>query len=120
MLIPMFLIISSSVYPAIISGIQNKEMALMAEALAQLQAKNSKGDSSGYHANIQYSPSLSSTPITASPSPTTSLQQMMPQDMPVRQLKLQQNQLLRTIMRFDHLPDSPFLNLVLQRILLRF
>ena len=34
---PPFLIISSSVYPAIISGIQNKEMALMVVAVAQLQ-----------------------------------------------------------------------------------
>jgi hypothetical protein len=68
MLTPMFLIVSSSVYPAIISGIQNKEMALMAEALAQLQEKNSKGDSSGYHANIPISDLFTESP---SPTPTT-------------------------------------------------
>jgi hypothetical protein len=42
MFIPLFLLVSSSVYPAIVSGIQNKEIALMAESLAQLQVKNSK------------------------------------------------------------------------------
>ncbi len=63
MLVPMFLIISSSVYPAIISGIQNKEMALVADVVAQLQ-----GDSSGYHANIPVSDIPSSSP---SPTPTT-------------------------------------------------
>jgi hypothetical protein len=69
----MFLIISSSVYPAIISGIQNKEMALIADAVAQLQERNAKGDSSGYHANIPISGFSSSsasptTPTTAAPS----------------------------------------------------
>ena len=67
-LIPMFLIVSSSVYPAIISGIQNKEMALISDAVAQLQDKNSRGDSSGYHANIPASDMPSSSP---SPTPTT-------------------------------------------------
>ena len=72
MLVPMFLIVSSSVYPAIISDIHNKEMTIIADAFAQLQEKISRGDSSGYHANIpvsdRSSPSPSPTPTTAAPS----------------------------------------------------
>ncbi len=68
----MFLIVSSSVYPAIISDIHNKEMTIIADAFAQLQEKISRGDSSGYHANIpvsdRSSPSPSPTPTTAAPS----------------------------------------------------
>jgi hypothetical protein len=68
-LLPVLLIISSSVYPSIISGIQNKEIAIIADAVAQLQEKNSRGDSSGYHANIPVSDMPSTSP---SPTPTTS------------------------------------------------
>ena len=72
----MFLIISSSVYPAILSGIQNKEIALMADAVAQLQERNSSGDSSGYRANVHAteipSSTPSSTPTTSAPHPLRS------------------------------------------------
>ena len=37
-LVPMFLIISSSVYPAIISGIQNKEMALILKTVEKVES----------------------------------------------------------------------------------
>jgi hypothetical protein len=69
LLVPMFLIISSSVYPAIMSGIQSKELKLISDAVAELQDKNSRGDSSGYHANIPVSEMSSSSP---SATPTTS------------------------------------------------
>ena len=36
-LVPMFLIISSSVYPAIISSMENKEMQIISEVMAQLK-----------------------------------------------------------------------------------
>jgi hypothetical protein len=71
-LVPMFLILSSSVYPAIMSSMENKEMQIISKVLAQLEDKNSLGDSSGYHANIPISEisstSLSPTPTTSAPS----------------------------------------------------
>ena len=43
-LVPLFLIISSSVYPAIISGIYNNELSIMADALAQLEQNNNNNN----------------------------------------------------------------------------
>jgi hypothetical protein len=63
-LIPMFLIISSSVYPAIISTIQNKEMLIVAEAVAQLIEDNV--DTSSHHATM---PIFSSHGSPSSPTP---------------------------------------------------
>jgi hypothetical protein len=76
-LVPIFLIISSSVYPAIISGIQNKEVAIVDEVLAQLGNKGNGNeivvDTSGYHASIPFSSSRSPSPIqTAAPASITS------------------------------------------------
>ena len=39
-LVPMFLIISSSVYPAIMSGIENKEMPIVTKVIAQLKGND--------------------------------------------------------------------------------
>ena len=36
-LVPMFLILSSSVYPAIMSSMENKEMLIISEVIAQLE-----------------------------------------------------------------------------------
>src|SRR5918996_6047832 len=70
-LVPMFLIISSSVYPAIISGIQNKEMLVIAEALAQLDGEEKDNramgvDTSGQHSGF----SLTDKHISPPMSPT--------------------------------------------------
>jgi hypothetical protein len=85
-LIPMFLIISSSVYPAIISTIQNKEMSIVAEAVAQLKEDNQMKRStytSSYPERLTVSgsytpfsptpvdPSFSATPSTFTESNTT-------------------------------------------------
>jgi hypothetical protein len=62
----MFLIISSSVYPAVISGIQNSELKIIGEALAQLDR-----DNKGYQASSSdRTPTDSSTEV--SPSASTS------------------------------------------------
>ena len=41
-LVPMFLIISSSVYPAIMSSLENKELLVIAEAAVQLRGDNQR------------------------------------------------------------------------------
>jgi hypothetical protein len=51
-----------------IIGYANRDMAIIADALAQLRDKNSRGDSSGYDANIPVSDISSSSPSTI---PTT-------------------------------------------------
>lgn len=51
--VPLFLIMSSSVYPAVISGIENKELAVVADALAKMDYSNNEViDTSGYHSSI--------------------------------------------------------------------
>ena len=68
-LIPMFLIISSSVYPAIMSSLENKDMQIISKVMAEQQ----KDDviSSRYQAHIQMigSSSGSSTITPSSPTP---------------------------------------------------
>jgi hypothetical protein len=65
MLIPMFLIVSSSVYPAIVSTVENKEMKIIVEVLAQLKKNNI--DTSNIHATM---PVSESQDIIAPSSPT--------------------------------------------------
>jgi hypothetical protein len=58
---------SSSVYPAIISGIENRELAVIADALANMDNVNKEMvDTSGYHSSILPStaPSQSQTPVS--------------------------------------------------------
>ena len=65
-LVPMFLIISSSVYPALISIVENKEMSTIAEAVAQLKGKDNV-DTSGHHADMQISNSRIISPSSPTP-----------------------------------------------------
>ena len=64
-LIPMFLILSSSVYPAIMSSMENKELLIISEALAQLKDTNTV--TSSYHSTL---PTPSSQDLIPSTSPT--------------------------------------------------
>ena len=64
-LVPVFLIISSSVYPAFLSSMENKEMLIISEALAQLKETNI--GTSRYH-SILPTPS-SQDLIPSSPTP---------------------------------------------------
>ena len=65
-LIPMFLIISSSVYPAIISSIENKEMLIISNVMAQLRG-NDNADTSRYQAHMQMLSSRITTPSSPTP-----------------------------------------------------
>jgi hypothetical protein len=62
-LVPMFLILSSSIYPAIIGHFENRDVAIMAKVMAQIDAN--RVDTSGHHANLL--PHNSPTPIALSP-----------------------------------------------------
>src|SRR5688500_3905424 len=74
-LMPLFLIISSSVYPAIMFSIQNKELAIVPDVSAQLDNKGDGNeivvDTSGYHSTPRIqetSSSSSSGPASATPA----------------------------------------------------
>ena len=70
-LVPLFLIVSSSVYPAIISSIENKEMKMTAEVLAQLNDNNI--DTSDLHSTMSFSSSQDVMPSSPTPiGPTLS------------------------------------------------
>ena len=62
-LVPMFLILSSSIYPAVITHLENRDMVIMAKVLAQMDVN--KVDTSGHHSSLL--PSNSPTPVALSP-----------------------------------------------------
>ena len=67
----MFLIVLSSVYPAIVSGMENKEMKMTAEVLAQLNDNNT--DTSDLHSTMSFSSSQDVMPSSPTPiGPTLS------------------------------------------------
>ena len=89
-LVPMFLIISSSVYPAIISSMENKEMQIISKVMAKLNEKNI--DTSSHHANLPLSSSQDLTPTSPTPidsslssSPSTSKELNATQTTPQQQ-----------------------------------
>ena len=51
-LVPVFLIVSSSVYPAVLSSIENKEMLIISKVMAQLEGKDN-AETSRYNAHMQ-------------------------------------------------------------------
>ena len=69
-LVPLFLIISSSVYPAIISTAQNKDMAIISKVLAQ--QKQSNHGTSSYQSTKPLSSSQGITPTSPTPIEPTS------------------------------------------------
>ena len=72
-LVPMFLILSSSVYPAIISSMENKEMLIAAEVIAQLKGKDKNSDTSNLHSTMSFSSSQDVMPSSPTPiGPTLS------------------------------------------------
>ena len=65
--IPLFLLISSSVYPAIITSIENKEMLIVAEVAAQLRGDSERGtDTINHHAYRSHLRATSPTPTDSS------------------------------------------------------
>ena len=77
-LVPLFLIISSSVYPAILSSIENKQMVIISKVMAQLRDKDNDSDTSNLHSTMpiyeskNVLPSFSPTPIDPTFSATSS------------------------------------------------
>jgi hypothetical protein len=65
MLIPMFLIVSSSVYPAIMSSMENREMKIISQVLASI--KDSNIDTSRYQAHMQMLGSRITNPSSPTP-----------------------------------------------------
>ena len=65
-LVPVFLIVSSSVYPAVLSSIENKEMLIISKVMAQLEGKDN-AETSRYNAHMQ----LLSSRVAAPSSPTS-------------------------------------------------
>jgi hypothetical protein len=78
-LVPMFLIISSSVYPAIMSGIENKEMKIISKVIAELQQKDNV-ISNRYQAHMEATNSDSITP--SSPTPVHPSPTVLPANIP--------------------------------------
>ena len=64
--VPMFLIISSSVYPVIMSSMENKEMQIISSVMAQ-QKGNDNADTSRYQAHKQMLSSRIATPSSPTP-----------------------------------------------------
>ena len=65
-LVPMFLIISSSVYPAIMSSMENREIQIISNVMAQLNDKNTETNSN--HRSTMPMPS-SEELVPSSPTP---------------------------------------------------
>jgi hypothetical protein len=69
-LVPMFLILSSSIYPAIMSSMENKEASIIVDAAAQLKGKDTQirnSDTSSHHATMPISKSHNVSPPYVAP-----------------------------------------------------
>jgi hypothetical protein len=66
-LIPMFLIISSSVYPAILSSMENKEAQIISKVMAELEQQKDNVISNRYQALMEVTNSNEITPSSPTP-----------------------------------------------------
>jgi hypothetical protein len=92
-MVPMFLIISSSVYPAIISGIENKENSIISNVMAQLEKTSESTNTKNYYSTLPTPSSqdlIPSSPTPISPNFSASHSAREPNETPTTPARLPQ------------------------------